>query len=165
MSNSATLEISTTTDTNIVITRLFNAPRRLVWDAMSKPEFLKRWLFGPPGWEMTVCEEDQRVGGKFRWAWRGPEGAEMSMSGVYNEVTPPERMVRTESFETGCEGGSGQQLSTMVLTEDGGQTRLTLTVSYPTKEARDISLASGMEKGISAGYDRLDELFAVGEIA
>src|SRR5215510_8191472 len=160
MSNSATLEITTPTDKEIVITRVFNAPRRLVWEAMSKPELLKRWLFGPPGWEMTVCEEDQKVGGTFRWAWSGPEGAVMSMNGVYQEVVPPERMVRTETFEAGCDAQAGQQLSTMVLTESGGKTTLTLTVAYPTKEARDISLASGMEKGVAAGYDRLDELFA-----
>jgi|SRR4030095_16409441 uncharacterized protein YndB with AHSA1/START domain len=165
MSMSATLAITTPTEREIVITRVFNAPRRLVWDAMAKPELLKRWLFGPPGWEMTACEEDQRVGGTFRWAWSGPEGAAMSMNGVYREVAPPERMVRTETFETGCDVGASEQLSTLVLTEESGKTTLKLTVLYPSKEARDMALASGMEKGMSAGYDRLDELIASGEIA
>ena len=76
------LKITTPTDRNIVITRVFDAPRRLVWEAMSKPELLRRWLFGPPGWEMTVCDDDQRVGGSFRWAWRGPNGEGLSMFGV-----------------------------------------------------------------------------------
>jgi len=80
------LKITTPTDREIVITRVFNAPRELVWDAMSKPELLKRWLFSPPGWEMTVCEVDARVGGKFRWAWSGPDGPVMSMTGVYREI-------------------------------------------------------------------------------
>jgi uncharacterized protein YndB with AHSA1/START domain len=154
------LNVTTPTDREIVLTRIFNAPRRLVWDAMAKPELLKRWLFGPPGWEMTTCEDDLRPGGKFTWAWRGPEGAAMQMSGVYREVVPPERMVRTESFEFGCAPQAGEQLAQLVLTEQGGTTLLTLTMLYPSKEARDGAIASGMERGISAGYDRLDEILA-----
>jgi uncharacterized protein YndB with AHSA1/START domain len=91
MNNSATLKVTTPTDREIVITRVFDAPRTLVWEAMSKPELLKRWLFGPPGWSMVVCEDDPRVGGAFRCAWRGPDGTEMAMRGVYREVVPPER--------------------------------------------------------------------------
>ena len=151
------LNVSTSGEREIVITRAFNAPRELVWETMSKPELLKRWLFGPPGWEMTVCEEDQRVGGTFRWAWSGPDGAGMSMTGVYREIVPPERCVRTESFETGCVPQMGEQLSTLVLADKGEQTLLTITVQYPSKEARDGALASGMEHGMAAGYDRLDE--------
>lgn len=154
------LKVTTPTDREIVITRSFNAPRRQVWDAMTKPELLKRWLFGPPGWEMTVCDEDTRVGGKFRWAWRGPNGEEMSMHGVYREVVPPERVVRTETFEFGCAPQAGEQVGTLVLTEHGGRTDLTLTLVYPSKEARDGAVASGMEQGMAAGYDRLDEMLA-----
>jgi uncharacterized protein YndB with AHSA1/START domain len=160
MNNSATLKVTTPTDREIVITRVFDAPRTLVWEAMSRPELLKRWLFGPPGWSMVVCEDDPRVGGAFRCAWRGPDGAEMAMRGVYREVVPPERVVRTESFEFGCDAQAGEQLATLVLAEQGGRTTLTLTVLYPSKEARDGAIASGMEHGLSAGYDRLDELFA-----
>jgi uncharacterized protein YndB with AHSA1/START domain len=152
------LKITTPTDREIVITRMFNAPRELVWDTMSKPELLKRWLFAPPGWEMTVCEDDPQVGGKFRWAWNGPDGPVMSMTGVYREIVPPERAVRTETFEFGCVPQSGEQLATLVLTEQGEKTLLTLTVLYPSKEARDGAIASGMERGLGAGYDRLDEL-------
>lgn len=153
-----TLKLTTPTDREIVVTREFNAPRELVWDTMSKPELLKRWLFGPPGWEMTVCEEDQRVGGTFRWAWSGPGGAAMSMSGVYKEIVPPERVVRTETFDTGCAPQGGEQFVTLVLTEHGEKTKLTITILYPSKEARDGAAASGMEHGMAAGYDRLDEI-------
>jgi uncharacterized protein YndB with AHSA1/START domain len=153
-----TLTVTAVGDCEVVVTREFNAPRALVWETMSKPELLKRWLFGPPGWEMTVCEDSQRVGGTFCWEWRGPDGAGMVMSGVYREITPPERCVRTETFEFGCGPQMGEQTATLVLTEKGDKTALTLTVLYPSKEARDGALASGMEKGMAAGYDRLDEI-------
>jgi uncharacterized protein YndB with AHSA1/START domain len=154
------LQIATPGEREIVITREFAAPRALVFEAMSKPEFLKRWLFGPPGWEMTECVEDQRVGGSFRWAWKGPEGVSLAMHGVYREVKSPERMVRTEIFDMGCPEQSGEQVATLELAEHGGRTRLTITVLYPSKEARDGALASGMEQGMAAGYDRLDALLA-----
>jgi uncharacterized protein YndB with AHSA1/START domain len=157
-----TLKVTTPTDREIAVTRVFNAPRSLVWDAMSKPELLRKWLFGPPGWMMTVCENDLRVGGKFWWAWRGPNGEEMAMSGVYREVVSPERVVRTESMEFGCAPQAGEQVGTMVLTEKGDKTLLTLTLVYPSKEARDGSVASGMEHGMAAGYDRLEEMLASG---
>jgi uncharacterized protein YndB with AHSA1/START domain len=153
-----TLKVTTPTDREIVVTRIFEAPRPLVWEAMVKPELLKRWLFGPEGWTMTICDEDVRVGGAFHWAWSGPEGAAMSMRGVYREVVPPQRIVRTESFEFGCDSQAGEQLATIVLTEQAGRTLLTLTVLYPSKEARDGTIASGMEHGLNAGYDRLEEI-------
>ncbi len=162
MINTAELKVTTPSDLEIVMTRGFNAPRHLVWEAMSKPELIKKWLFGPPGWKMTVCEDDLRVGGAFHWAWSGPEGAEMAMRGIYREVVEPERIVRTETFEFGCAAQAGEQLASVVLTDEGGRTGLTLTVLYPSKEARDGALASGMEKGVSAGYDRLEELLLSG---
>jgi uncharacterized protein YndB with AHSA1/START domain len=158
MMNSGTLKVTTPTEKEIVLTRVFAAPRRLVFDAMSRPDLIQRWLYGPPGWSMVVCEDDARVGGTFRWVWRGPDGAEMAMRGVYREVVPPERIARTESFELGCDVQAGEQLATLVLTEQEGKTLLTLTVLYPSKEARDGAIASGMERGVSASYDRLAEL-------
>jgi uncharacterized protein YndB with AHSA1/START domain len=158
--NTGTLKVTTPTDREIVLTRGFDAPRSLVFEAMTKPELLQRWLYGPPGWSMVVCEDDPRVGGTFRWVWRGPDGAEMSMRGVYREVVPPERVVRTESFEFGCDAQAGEQLATLVLTEQGGKTTLTITLLYPSKEARDATIASGMERGVAASYDRLAELLA-----
>jgi uncharacterized protein YndB with AHSA1/START domain len=156
-----TLKVAATGDREIVITRDFDAPRTLVWETMSRPELLRRWLFGPPGWEMTVCEDEQRVGGSFRWEWSGPDGAVMTMTGVYREIVPPERTVRTETFESGCFPQMGEQLATLVLTDRGEKTTLTLTVLYPSREARDGAVAGGMEQGMAAGYDRLDEILAV----
>ncbi|HEV3302090.1 MAG TPA: SRPBCC family protein [Planctomycetaceae bacterium] len=155
-----TLKVSTPTDREIVLTRVFDAPRPLVWNALTKPELLKRWLFGPDGWTMTVCDDDVRVGGAFHYAWNGPGGAAMSLRGVYREVVPLKRLVRTESFEFGCDSQAGEQLATLVLTEETDKTYLTLTVMYPTTEARDATLASGMEHGVGAGYDRLETILA-----
>jgi uncharacterized protein YndB with AHSA1/START domain len=157
------LKVSTPTDREIVLTRVFDAPRPLVWSAMTKPELLKRWLFGPDGWTMTVCDDEVRVGGKFHYAWSGPGGEAMSLRGVYREVAPPERVVRTESFEFGCDTQAGEQLARLVLTEEADKTYLTLTVLYPSREARDGTLASGMEHGVGAGYDRLDAILAAME--
>lgn len=155
-----TLTVTPRGDREIVMTRAFNAPRRLVYEAMTSPELLAKWLAGPPGWETSACENDVRVGGAFRHAWRGPDGAELAMAGVYREVVPPERIVRTETFEIGCEGQAGEQIGTLQLDEQNGRTLLTLTIEFPTREARDATLASGMEHGVRAGYDRLDELLA-----
>jgi uncharacterized protein YndB with AHSA1/START domain len=152
------LKVSTPTDREIVLRRVFDSPRQLVWNALTKPELLKRWLFGPEGWAMTLCDDDVRGGGAFHYAWSGPEGAAMSIRGVYREVVPLERLVRTESFEFGCDSQAGEQLATLVLTEEAAKTYLTLTVLYPSKDARDGTLASGMEHGVGAGYDRLDTL-------
>jgi uncharacterized protein YndB with AHSA1/START domain len=152
------LNVTTPTDREIVMTRVFDAPRNLVFDAMTKPELLQRWLFGPPGWSMVACESDLRVGGAFRHVWRGPDGTEMAMRGVYREIVPPERIVRSESFEFGCDSQAGEQLGTLALTEHRGKTTLTLTVLYPSKEARDATIASGMEHGVAASYDRLADL-------
>jgi uncharacterized protein YndB with AHSA1/START domain len=160
MKNIGTLKVTTPTDREIVLTRVFDAPRSLVFDAMTKPELLKRWLSGPPGWSMVSCENDLKVSGAFRHVWRGTDGTEMAMRGVYREVVPPERIVRTESFEFGCNVQSGEQVGTLVLAEQGGRTTLTLTLLYPSKEARDATIASGMEQGVAAGYDRLAELLA-----
>jgi uncharacterized protein YndB with AHSA1/START domain len=160
MSNKGALKVSTPTDREVVMTRVFDAPRRLVFDAMNEPELLKRWLLGPPGWSMVVCDIDLRVGGAFRHVWRREDGSEMAMRGVYREVVPPERIVRTESFEFGCDPQAGEQVCTLVLTEQGGKTALSLTVLYPSKEARDATIASGMERGVAASYDRLEEILA-----
>ena len=109
---------------------------------------------------MTVCEVDLRAGGTFRHEWRGVDGTAMAMHGVYREVVPPERVVRTEIFEYGCNAQAGEQLATMVLTEKNGKTTVTITALFPSKEARDGMIASGMEQGVAAGYDRLDGILA-----
>jgi len=154
------LTISAPGDRELVMTRVFDAPRRLVFEAMTRPDLLKRWLFGPPGWAMTVCEVDLKVGGKFRHVWRNDDGREMAMSGVHREIVPGKRIVRTETFDFGCPTQAGEQVGTLVLTEQGGKTKMTLTVLYPSREARDGTLATGADQGLAAGYDRLADILA-----
>lgn len=123
---------------------------------MTKPELLRRWFDGPSGWSLVVCEVDLRVGGAFRYEWRGPDGSEMGMGGVHHEIVSPERIVRTEVFDDDWTGGETR--GTAVLTEQGGKTTLTITVLYSSGEARDGALGTGMAQGVAAGYDRLAEL-------
>jgi uncharacterized protein YndB with AHSA1/START domain len=157
----AKLKITTPGDREIAITRSFDAPPNLVWEAMTRPELIRRWLFLPPGWTMTRCDEDVRVGGAYRWEWAGPDGKPaMAMGGVYREVVPHRRLVRTEKFEFGCPPQAEGQVGTTEFTEQAGRTLVKITVVYPSKEARDATLASGMEQGMSAGYDNLEALLA-----
>jgi uncharacterized protein YndB with AHSA1/START domain len=162
MSVRNTLTVTTPNDLEVHVSREFDAPRDVVWDAMTKPEMIRNWVFGPPGWEMTQCEDDPRVGGGFRWAWRGPDGAEMSMHGNYKEVTPKSRVVRNEIFEMSGAPPMGEQLATLELSDKGNRTALKITLRYDSKEARDGAVASGMEHGMAASYDRLEELLGAG---
>ncbi len=159
MKNPGNLKLTTRGDREIVITRDFNAPRTLVFDAFTKPELLKQWLLGPPGWTMPVCEIDLRVGGAYRYVWRQiSEGREMGMGGVYREISAPERVVVTEKFDEAWY--SGEAVGTLILVEHGGITTITQTLLYQSRDARDAVLKSGMEKGVGASYDRLDEVLA-----
>ncbi len=132
-----TLAVTLPSDLEIVMTRTFDAPRHLVWDAMTKPEFVRRWLYAPEGWTMTVCEADTKVGGTFRWAWNGPDGhPALTISGVNREVVPPERMVHTESMAIGNGVPLGELLATVVLSECDGKTALRMTLlSFQRKPA------------------------------
>ena len=135
------------------MTRVFDAPRRLVWDACTSPKHLPHWMLGPEGWTMPVCEVDVRPGGEWHFVWRRSDGSEMGMRGVYKEITPPERLVSTESW-----GGEWPEtLNTLVLSEKDGKTTITSTILYPSKEARDAALQTGMKEGVSQSFDRLDE--------
>jgi uncharacterized protein YndB with AHSA1/START domain len=153
MKNTGSLKVTTPTDREIVLTRVFDAPRTMVFDAFTKPELLKRW-FGPRGWSLVVCEVDLRVGGGFRFVLRSPKGTEMGMRGVYREIVPPERSVHMESFDE----YPGESQVTAVLVEQGGKTTLTATVLYPSQDVRDAVLKSGMEHGAAESYDKLAEL-------
>jgi len=153
-----TLKVTTPSDREIVLTRVFDAPRTLVFDALTVPELLRRWFHGPDGWSLMVCEVDLRVGGLYRFVWRGPNGTDMGMGGVHREIAAPERIARTERFDQDWTGG--ETLGTAVLTEHSGKTTLTTTVLYATREARDGALATGMKEGMAAGYGRLDEFLA-----
>jgi uncharacterized protein YndB with AHSA1/START domain len=152
------LKLTTRGDREIVLTRVFPAPRSLVFKAMTTPELAKRWLLGPPGWSMVKCEIDLKVGGVFRYEWCNSDGTTMGMHGVYREIVPSERIVNTESFDFGCEPQSGEQITTASLSEDHGQTTLRIVVLYPSREARDATIASGMEHGLAASYDSLAKL-------
>src|SRR5271166_1828439 len=158
MTNPESLKVTTRGDREIVMTRVFNAPRRLVFDAFTKPELVKQWLLGPPGWSMPVCEIDLRVGGAYRYVWRNADGKEMGMRGVFREIVPRERVVQTETFDE--PRYSGKALVTTVLVEHSGVTTLTTTVRYESREVRDSVLKSGMERGVAASYDRLADMLA-----
>ena len=153
MRNTGTLHVTTPGEREIVLTRVFDAPRQLVFDALTRPELLERW-FGPHGYSLAVCEVDLRVGGKWRFVVRGPDGTDMGMSGVYREISPPERLVNTEAFDD----YPGDSVITTVLTEQDGRTTLTATCEYESQEIRDAVIASGMEHGAAESYDRLAEL-------
>jgi len=153
-----TLQVTTPSDREILMSRAFDAPRELIWDAFTKPELVKRWLLGPPGWTMPVCEIDLRIGGAYRFVWRKEDGVEMGMGGVHREIVRPERLARTELFDQDWTGG--ETLATVVLTERDEGTLVDITVLYSSKGARDGALASGMTEGMTAGYDRLEELLA-----
>jgi uncharacterized protein YndB with AHSA1/START domain len=153
------LKITPSGDRDLVMTRDFDAPRQLVYDAHTKPELVRRWLLGPPGWSMPVCEMDVRAGGKYRWVWKkDADGSTMGMGGVYREVKAPERLVSTEKFDEAWY--PGESLNTLVLVEKGGRTTLTQTMRYESREAREAVIKSGMEKGVAASYDRLEGVLA-----
>lgn len=157
MTTPGNLKLTTRGDREIVITRAFDAPRKLIFDAHTKPELVKQWLLGPDGWSMPVCEIDLKVGGKYRYVWRrDKDGTEMGMGGVYREIVAPERLVATEKFDQSWY--PGEAVGTFVLVEQGGKTTLTQTMLYESREARDSVLKSGMEKGVVASYDRLAKL-------
>ena len=154
MSNAETLQVTTPTEHEIRMTRVFNAPRRLVFKAHNEPALLKRWLLGPPGWEMVVCDVALKVGDRYRYEWRNTSGKQFGTGGVCREFAPPERVVCTEMMD----GYPSESLVTTVLTEEGGKTTLTMTMLYESKEVRDMVLKTGMERGVAASYDRLAEL-------
>ena len=147
------MTFTTPSDREIAMTRVVDAPRRLVFDAWTKPEHLPHWMLGPSGWTMPVCEIDLRPGGAWHFVWRRSDGTEMRMRGVYKEVTPPERVVSTESWG----GDWPETLNTLILSEEGGKTTITQTVLYPSKEARDAAFKTGMKEGASQSFDRLAE--------
>jgi uncharacterized protein YndB with AHSA1/START domain len=151
------LKLTTPGDCEIAMTRVFDAARRRVFDALTRPEVLKRY-FATPGWSLVVCEIDLKSGGAYRYVWRSNDGAEMGMGGVYREIVAPERIVNTEAFDEPWY--PGEALDTSVLIEQGGKTTLTLTVVYEAREARDAVLKTDMEQGLSVIYDRLAEMLA-----
>lgn len=152
------LKVTTPSDREIALIRSFNAPRRLVYEAMTKPDLVKRWLSGPPGWTMTECRIELRVGGAYRYEWRNDDGRTMGLGGVYREIVTNEKIVATEKFDESWY--PGEAVGTIVLAEQGGVTTITQTILYETKAARDGVLKSPMEQGVAYSYDKLAELLA-----
>ena len=152
------LQISTPSPREIAMTRVFDAPRNLVFDAWTKPELLKRWLGVRAGWTFAVCEVDLKVGGAYRYVWRGPKGQEMGIGGVFREIVRPERIVATEVFDEAWY--PGEAVDTTVLTEKNGKTTVTTTVLYASPEARDGVLKTPMAQGVGESYDMLAKLLA-----
>ena len=153
------LEVTLPSDREIAMTREFDAPRHLVYEAFTTPELLKRWLLGPDGWALVVCDLDLRVGGRYRYVWkRDRDGFEMGMGGVYREVVPDERIVSTEVFDDAWY--PGEAVATFLLIEKGGKTTLQQTMLYESRAARDAVLQSPMESGVAASYGRLDAVLA-----
>ncbi len=151
------VDVSTPSDREIRVARVFDAPARLVWDCHVKPELIRRWMLGPPGWSMPVCDVDLRVGGAYRYRWRSDEdGTEFGSSGVHREIVPFERIVTTERME----GFEGEAVNTLVFEETGGRTTAIMTMLFESKAARDGALATGMSDGMAMGYDRMDDILS-----
>jgi len=156
MNNAATFKVTTPSDREIVMSRVFDAPRKRVFEAWTNPKIVPLWLLGPDGWTMPVCEIELRPGGSWHFVWRKADGAQMEMRGVYKMVKPPEKLVSTESW-----GGEWPEtLNTLEFTEEKGKTTLTHTALYPSREDRDKALQTGMTKGVTRSFDRLEDLLA-----
>ncbi len=154
MSKVETLQVTTPTDTEVLMTRVFDAPRRLVWEAFTTPEHLQKWMLGPEGRSMPVCEMELKPGGTWHCVWRRANGKEFGMTGTYREVKPPEKLVNTEKW--GPEWP--ETLVTTTFEERDGQTTVRQTILYPSKDVRDAALKTGMADGASVSFDRLEKV-------
>jgi uncharacterized protein YndB with AHSA1/START domain len=153
MPNTGNLKVTTPSPNEIVLTRVFDAPWRLVYEAMTKPELIKRW-FGAKRGTLVACEVDLRVGGAWRYVMRLPNGHDMGLGGVYKELSPPDRMVHTEKFDD----YPGECEVTTRFVEQGGKTTMIATCRYSSPEVRDAVIRSGMEDGAAESYDALNEI-------
>jgi uncharacterized protein YndB with AHSA1/START domain len=144
---------TTPTDRELVATRVFDASPETLWKAHTDKRHVPQWMLGPEGTTMPVCEIDLRPGGRWHFRWRNPDGSLMDMDGEYREIRAPDLFVNTERW-----GGSfPETVNRTTFTEENGKTRLTCTMVYPSREAREKARDTGMEEGWSASYDRLDE--------
>ena len=151
--NSGETTLTTPSGREVAMTRVFDAPRELVFEAWTSPDHVPHWLLGPEGWEMPICEIDLRPGGSWRYVWRKADGTEMEMDGDFNEVAPPERIVNTERWG----GDWPETVNTVTFAEEDGRTTVTITVLYPSQEARDAAIDTGMVDGANESFARLDE--------
>ena len=157
-------QVTLPSDREVKVVRSFRAPRSLVYRAFTEPDLVRRWLLGPPGWSMPVCEMDVRVGGAYRWRWRSDQdSSEFGFSGQFREVQPPSRLVHTEAYEPGTVGGGypgSDALVTTTFAEDGGVTTMTTVIDFGSKEARDAAVATGMTDGMEQSYQLLDRVLS-----
>jgi uncharacterized protein YndB with AHSA1/START domain len=156
MTTTETFQVTTPSDREIAVIRVFDAPRHLVFEALTTPDLLKRWLGVHNNWSLDICEIDLKVGGTFRYVWKSTSGAVMSMRGVFHEIVRPERIVNTEKFDDPWYPGDATNTTT--LAEARGKTTLTIRVLYDSKEIRDGVLRSPMDQGMKMGFDLLAEL-------
>ena len=161
MLSTRTLSVETVGDRELLFTRDFDAPRALVFEALTTPALLQRWLLGPGGWTMPVCDVDLRPGGRVRYVWRKGD-VEMGMTGTFREIVPPERLVHTEIFDDDWTGG--EAVVTTTLLETDGRTTLSVRVRYASAAGREAALKTGMIDGMSGTYDRLADLIASGAV-
>ena len=158
-------EVSLPSDTEVRVTRDFTAPRTLVWQAHTEPKLITRWMLGPPGWSMPVCEVDLRMGGKYRWRWKSDEsGAEFGFFGEFTKVDAHATLAHTEYYDPGTMAAdmdtSKPAIVTNTFTEKNGVTTLVVLMDFGSKEARDMAVSTGMTDGMEMGYQRLDKLYA-----
>jgi uncharacterized protein YndB with AHSA1/START domain len=155
-------QVTQPSEREVKVRRSFKAPRALVYKAYTEPQLVKRWLLGPPGWSMPVCEMDVRVGGRYRWRWRNDQdGSEFGFAGTYREVQPTSKLVHTEAYDPGTVGGGypgNDAIVTVSFTEEGGVTTVTTLIDFGSKEARDAAVATGMTDGMEQSYQLLDRL-------
>jgi uncharacterized protein YndB with AHSA1/START domain len=160
----APAQVTLPSDREVRVTRQFNAPRQLVYDAHTKPELVRKWQVGYPGWDMPVCEMDVRVGGKYKWQWKNQEdGKQFGFFGDFTEVNAPSRIAHEQYYDPGDMDYSmpvGDPCIVSVdLTEQNGVTTLVCTMKFASKEARDGAVATGMTDGMEYSYTRLDDMF------
>ncbi|MCG8440989.1 MAG: SRPBCC family protein [Caulobacterales bacterium] len=158
MSSQATVAVTLPSDREVAITRAFAAPRGLVFDAFTKPELMMRWMWGPDDWPLIRVEIDLKAGGALRYEWRHAEKGDMGLSGVFQEIAPPERLVHTELFDEDWTGG--ETVVTTLFEERDGRTTVSIMVRYASREARDAALNTGVTDGMAQSYDRLDAALA-----
>jgi uncharacterized protein YndB with AHSA1/START domain len=157
-------QVTLPSDREVKVTRSFRAPRGLVYRAYTEAQLVQKWLLGPPGWSMPICEMDVRVGGRYRWRWRSDQdGSEFGFAGTFREVQPPSRLVHTEAYDPGSVGGGepgNDAIVTVTFVEENGVTTVTTLIDFGSKEVRDGAMATGMTDGMEQSYQLLDRLLS-----
>lgn len=156
MKNSESLKITPSGDLELVIFRVFDAPREMIFEAFTQPAILKKWLLGPPGWTMPTCDLELKIGGQYRYLWRNETGEEMGVRGQFQEIIKSEKLIHTEKFDESWY--PGESLITTILSEKLGKSLLTATIRYDSREARDLVIESNMDHGVRMSYDILEKI-------